>query len=295
MADKRNDVERRLGLNEVSQKYDTFDEMCVAVRDQMCKADKVVLRLNWFIGLQAWIVQSNKVYGERSVAEFAEAIGWSTSAMYEAKRFYESWSREDLQYRLVEHGVPYRRALALSRCQDQEQRYLIEQAAYDLDLDDEKTTALVKMANSGAGVPEDPEEMANLVERLDQPDPEVEPTLGVGMVMEDDGRPPRDSGGAADDDDGATLANATADPDNERGALRGITGAADQLDKAVEEVTDKAAALIGALDSLGALTGKNYEAAERRLIGILRTVQGCMGTLYMVNKELADHNIVKRG
>ena len=54
---------RRLGLNELNQKFDSFDALVDAVKEQMYKADRMVLRVNWFIGLQAWIIQSDSVYG----------------------------------------------------------------------------------------------------------------------------------------------------------------------------------------------------------------------------------------
>lgn len=283
---------RRLGLNEVNQKFDSFDALVDAVKEQMYKADRMVLRVNWFIGLQAWIIQSDSVYGERSVDEFARGIGLSASAVYETKRFYETYSREDLEDRLVPHSVPYRRALALLRCNDEEQRNLIEQACFELSLKDEEVADLVKKANSGGGLPADMEEMKALVGSMKNVDTTIDPSIGTD---DDD----EDTDEASDDmeegDEDKPLKNATVDPNNEKAALRGLGGACDEVSKAISTLKAKSDALVEQIDIIGGLTGKNYENAEKLLIGTTQEITSVMKELYTLNKAISDHNINTRG
>lgn len=287
---------RRFGLSEVNQKFDTFDALVDAVKEQMSKADRMVLRVNWFIGLQAWIIQSESVYGEHSVDEFAKGIGLSTSAVYETKRFYETYSREDLEDRLVAHNVAYRRALALLRCNDGEQRNLIEQASYELSLKDEEVAELVKKANAGKSLPDDMKEMETLVASLGSVDTGIDPALTLGeegIAEDDDGAD--EEGGDSDDPDDKPLKNATADPNNEKATLRGIGGACDEVSRAISGLKTKTEALVEQLDTIGGLTGKNYENAEKLLMGTVQEVTDAMKSLYVLNKAIADHNINIRG
>ena len=282
---------RRLGLNELNQKFDSFDALVDAVKEQMYKADRMVLRVNWFIGLQAWIIQSDSVYGEHSIDEFARGIGLSASSVYETKRFYETYSREDLEERLVPHSVPYRRALALLRCNDEEQRNLIEQACFELSLKDEEVADLVKKANSGGGLPADMEEMKALVSSMKNVDTTIDPPIGT----DDDDDTDEASDDMEEGDEDKPLKNATVDPNNEKAALRGLGGACDEVSKAISALKAKSDALVEQLDIIGGLTGKNYENAEKLLIGTTQEITSVMKELYTLNKAISDHNINTRG
>lgn len=282
---------RRLGTKEVSQTFATFDELIAAIKEQMTKADKMVLRLNWYIGLQAWIVQSNAVYGDHSILEFAEKIGLSSSSVYEAKRFYETYSRDDLENRLVPHEIPYRRALALLRCSDEEQRNIIEQASYELGLADEQISELVKRANKKELLPADMVEMGALVSTLKED------------ALKDDDPNYVDDGDDDDEHEGeggelgtgpSDMQNATADPNNERAGVKALSGSCGRFSKVIGELTEASNDLANRVEVLSSLTGINYAKAERRLIAMLDDIQAGMGVLYSANKNLADHNIVTR-
>lgn len=284
---------RRLGLKELNQKFDSFDALVDAVKEQMYKADRMVLRVNWFIGLQAWIIQSDSVYGEHSIDEFARGIGLSASAVYETKRFYETYSREDLEERLVPHSVPYRRALALLRCNDEEQRNLIEQACFELSLKDEEVADLVKRANSGGGLPMDMTEMKALVGSMKSANTMIDPAIELDDEAE--GSVDEDYDDVDEGDDDKTLKNATVDPNNEKAALRGLGGACDEVSKSISTLKTKSDALVEQLDIISGLTGKNYENAEKLLIGTTQEITSVMKVLYTLNKAISDHNINTRG
>lgn len=267
---------RRLGLEEVNQRFETFEDLVADVRDKIAKAGNVVLKANWFIGLQAWIIQQGAVYGDRSINEFAEGIGMAQSSVYEAKRFYETFSREDLEHRLVANNIPYRKALTLTRCNDGDQRLLIEQASYDLELSDEEMNALVKEANAGKAIPTGAEEVRGLLDVLSDPDRHLP---------------------VVDDTDGPTdkeVSNALADPNDERAYLKNIKATASGISKAVKDLSEKAVVLRNSLVNLGALTEDNYVNAEKRLMDTHIDIRKGMEALYHLQKALTDSNIVNR-
>lgn len=268
---------RRLGLSEVSKIYESFDELVEEAVTQIKKVDNTVLRLNWWIGLQSWIIQETKTYGQANVEQFAGAIGMSPSSVYSAKKFYEAFSREELEDRLLKNNLAYRNALALAGCSDTSQRNVIEQATYDLALSTEEITALVKEANAGVSIPEDAEGLEQLLYDI------TNPNRTMPVLLEE-----------ADEPSDEEVENALADPNDEKFYLKTIRSAASGLTKGINDMQEKASELSEAVMGLDFLTKENYVKAEKRLMDSLIEIRNGMGALYMIQKELTDRNISNR-
>ena len=285
-------LERRYGLNEVSSpQYKTFEEMIEGVKEQMHKAERQILRVNWFLGLQAYIVQSNSVYGQHSMQEFADSLGVSKSTVYDAKTFYEKYSREDLEGRLVTQDIPYRRMLALSRIADDSQRLLLEEASCALVLDDEQLKALIDMANSNQPIPST---VKGVAEYLENQKTEVSPdTLSEGRAGDkdddddDDYDKDDDLGTGAED----AVRKASAPATTEVALAKELMSAGNAVDNTVSKLNEVCESLIEKLDHLSSFDESQMATAEKHLMSTGDSVRNAMKMLYRLSKSLVEHNI----
>lgn len=286
---------RRYGLSEVnSPRFETFDSMIAGLKEQMTKTERQILKVNWFLGLQVYIVQSNSVYGQHSVGELADRLGLSKSTIYDAKLFYERYSREELEMRLLQLDIPYRRLLAIARVDDEGQRLLLEQASSELKLSDEDLKTLIDKANSKDALPATMAGVADMLTSIH--DTKVEPPeeSEIPVVDMPEGGSDADSVDEDDDPEDYTekeLGKATSPTDEEQGLARELNLAADNVSLAISKLNAVSEELIAKLDHLSGLTGAKLGTAEKLLIGTNEEVQGAMRALYKLSKALADHNI----
>lgn len=268
-------VSRKLGTDEprITQ-YQTFDDMVDNLRQELCTTEKLILRVRWFIGCQAYILMESRKYGDHSVEEFAEAIGLSASSIYEARKFYISYTREELDQRLIERQVSYRRALAMARCKDEDQRQIIEDAAYEESLSDEDVESLIKAVNGGMKLPEEPAEVKEVLAVLARK---------------------RDEEDGEDEEDGDDDVPAVGEEDSERKLIRRIRGACSDADNACAQVTATLASVKAMLDDLSALSEAGYPTAEKLFMETALSVRSATLSLYETQKALTAHNIVIRG
>ena len=88
---------RKLGVGEaINQVYSSYEEMIRDVKAKLTVVEGNILKARWLVGWQAFILMDDRKYGDHSVEEFATSLDMSTSSVYECKRFYESFSKEEL-------------------------------------------------------------------------------------------------------------------------------------------------------------------------------------------------------
>lgn len=266
--------------------YSSYEEMIENIKQELNTTEKLILRVRWFIGCQAFILMENRKYGDRSVEEFAADLGLSPSSIYEARRFYVTYTKEELDQRLIERQIPYRRALAMTRCKDAEQRQIIEDAAYAQALTDEQVDDLVRAANSGVKIPEEADKLKEIIDDI--------------TTSRDAERAHKEAGDVDDEDaddalDAETLSNATADINGERAVLRRIREACGDAERACTVVNAAIGKTKQELDSLDLLSEEGYQQAEKALMETAGAVKSTILVLYDMQKALNLHNIVIRG
>lgn len=282
--------------------YASYDEMVDSLRQEINTTEKLILRVRWFVGCQAYIITEGKKYGDHSVEEFAAALGLSPSSIYEARKFYLTYTKEELDQRLIERQVSYRRALAMSRCQDAERRALLEDAAYEYQLSDDEVDALIRIVNGGGTLPSDPACFKEFLENLQAMDRTKE-EMGIAEVEGDSplmpvpaDREPLDEDDAYEDpeDDEDMVNKAVADPNGDRRVLREIRMSCGTAEEALTKVIAALRDAEGHIQHIGGLGPDAYANAEKAYITLGRQGQETLLALYSFNKALTMANIVLR-
>ena len=141
-------VKRQLGEEAIGTKaYASYEEMVADIKKTITIVEGNLLKARWMIGWQAYLIMENRKYGERSIEDFAEKLEMGTSLVYSCKKFYETFSLEDLNDRLIKNGVALRKAFMLMNCEDDEQRRIIEDSLFELHLSETDIKRLIDKVN----------------------------------------------------------------------------------------------------------------------------------------------------
>lgn len=281
-------IVRKLGAEEprVTQ-YTSYEEMVTHIQEELNTTEKLILRVRWFIGCQAFILMENRKYRDHSVEEFAADLGLSPSSIYEARRLYIAYTKEDLDQRLIERQFTYRRALAMTRCKDADQRLLIENAAYEQELTDEEVDNLVKAANSGLHLPSDPNQIRAVVDDIARNKEDIQEKASAYVDDDDDDE--------VEDAERTARKNATADINGERIVLQKLRNACGDADRACTVLSATLTNATTQLDNMSMLSEEGYTQAEKAFMELAVAMKGATLTLYNAQKLLTSHNIVIRG
>lgn len=263
-------------------KYDTYEQMVESIRQEINTTEKLLLRIRWFVGCQAYIIMEGRKYGDHSVEEFAADLNLSPSSIYEARRFYMCYTREELDARLISRQFTYRRALAITRCKDPDMRELIEDASYEQNLSDEEVESLVKAANGGQELPKGTARVKAVAEGLLQGRKDVEAILAEREAD-------------ADEEFVYNSPAAEAVVETDADALREIRFAAGDAERACQVLCAAAPDMAKKLDLLDLLSEESYTRAEKALLDAALAMRDATLALYAAQTAFARHNIVLRG
>lgn len=276
------EVVRKYGVEEPRLiQYTTYEEMVSSIKEELNTAEKLILRVRWFVGCQAYILMEKRRYGDHTVEEFAADLELSPSSIYEARRFYITYTKEELDQRLIDRQFTYRRALAMTRCKDSDQRQIIEDAAYEQQLTDEEIDDLVKAANGGMKLPTKTEEVKKIVEELTKNRDQVK---GV-----------KDDVDAENEEDDCDDGNAVKAVGSEDAVLKKIRNAAGDAERACTVITAAVTKVTDELSDLSLLSEEGYVLAEKALMDVLGAMKSATLVLYNAQKTFTANNIVIRG
>lgn len=288
MSDK---VIRLLGEQEKNLlEYKSYDDMVAGVREELSKTETRIIQVRWYVGCQAYIITEGSRYGDRSVEEFAEAIGLRPSSVYEARKFYLTYSQEELKDRLLSRDFSYRRALLLSRCNEPVNREFLEDVAAEHNLTDDEIGELVKMFNQGVAVPMDPsliKEFLNL-QKTTRAAEEAEVEDGLSDPLEEVARRKDLQDDEDWDDDEEPI---RVDPHNQKGVVRDVKDVCEQVNEACLALTRAVSRADSRVQVMSSLTGNHYSAAEQAFMIAAQSAQEAQMAIYTLNKSLMLANI----
>jgi len=278
------EVVRKYGVEEPRLiQYDSYETMVNSIKEELNTTEKLILRVRWFVGCQAYILMENRKYGDHTVEEFAADLELSPSSIYEARRFYITYTKEELDQRLIDRQFTYRRALAMTRCKDADQRQIIEDAAYEQQLTDEEIDDLVKAANGGMKLPDTPEEVKKVVDELTRNRDQVK---SVKDGVDDEN---------AEEEYDADDSNAVKAVGSEDAVLKKIRNASGDAERACTVITAAVTKLTEELPNLSLLSEEGYVLAEKSLMDVLGAMKSATLVLYNAQKTFTANNIVIRG
>ena len=279
---------RKLGEENISTKaYASYEEMVADIKKTITIVEGNLLKARWMIGWQAYLIMENRKYGDKSIEDFAEKLEMGTSLVYSCKKFYETFSLEELTERLIKNGVALRKAFMLMSCNDDEQRRIIEDSLFQLNLSETDIKRLIDKVNNGEKLPDQIDGVMGLLadtEVEDVPE-EVKEVLDGSSVVEAE---------SDDEDDSKEVAAATADVNNEEKMLRELKGAAHDMEDIMTALENCWTRLNGQLDKLSAFSGENQAECTKQLKAVLRKAGQCSLCVYRLQKTFASYNITLR-
>lgn len=279
-------VKRTLGEENISSKaYASYEEMVADLKKTLTVVEGNLLKARWMIGWQAYLIMDNRKYGDKSIEDFAEKLEMGTSLVYSCKKFYETFSIEDLNDRLIKNGVALRKAFMLMNCTDEDQRRIIEDSIFQLHLNETDIKRLIDKVNSGEKLPEHVDGVMGLLaaaDTVDEVPEEVEQVLSGDAEVE------------KDETDYKEVAAATSDVNGEDKIALGIKGAAHDMEDVMVALENAWKKLNDQLPNLSALTEENYSECIKQLKVVLRKASQCSLCVYKLQKTFGANNITLR-
>lgn len=278
-------VKRTLGEEAIGTKaYASYEEMVADIKKTITIVEGNLLKARWMIGWQAYLIMENRKYGERSIEDFAEKLEMGTSLVYSCKKFYETFSLEDLNDRLIKNGVALRKAFMLMNCEDDEQRRIIEDSLFELHLSETDIKRLIDKVNKGEKLPDKVDGVMGLLASPDMSEDTVPEE--VEAVLD----------GAADSegDSASEVASATSDINGEDKIAKELRGAANDMEDIMTALENCWTRLSAQLPNLSALTDDNYTNCMKQLKVVLRKASQCSLCVYKLQKTFGANNITLR-
>lgn len=267
----------------ITRTYASYDEMVADVKKTMAIVEGNLLKARWLIGWQAYLIMENRKYGEKSIEDFAEKLEMGTSLVYSCKKFYETFSMEDLNERLIKNGIALRKAFMLMNCQDDEQRRIIEDSIFQLNLNETDIKRLIDKANSGEKLPDKVDGVMGILADVPAEDLPEEVSAVIDGSSDDSG------------EDGAQeVAAATSDVNGEDKIAKEIKGAAHDMEDVMVAVENCWTKLNNVLPNLSALTDSNYADCMKQLKAVLKKASQCSLCVYKLQKTFNANNITLR-
>lgn len=279
---------RKLGEeSSIAKTYVSYDEMVADLKKTLTIVEGNLLKARWMIGWQAYLIMENRKYGDKSIEDFAEKLELGTSLVYSCKKFYETFSVEDLNNRLIKNGVPLRKAFMLMNCNDEEQRRIIEDSLFELNLSETDIKRLIDKVNYGEKLPDKVDAVMGVLAAVDPAD--VEPA--VKEVLDGKAKEAEVVEAEVEEDTEKEVSAATSDVNGEDAIARGVKGAAHDMEDIMTALEACWAKLNSQLPNLSALTGKNYEDSVKQLKVVLRKASQCALCVYKLQKTFGSYNI----
>ena len=278
-------VKRTLGEEAIGTKaYASYEEMVADIKKTITIVEGNLLKARWMIGWQAYLIMENRKYGERSIEDFAEKLEMGTSLVYSCKKFYETFSLEDLNDRLIKNGVALRKAFMLMNCEDDEQRRIIEDSLFELHLSETDIKRLIDKVNKGEKLPDKVDGVMGLLASPDMSEDTIPEE--VEAVLD----------GAADSegDSASEVASATSDINGEDKITKELRGAANDMEDIMTALENCWTRLSAQLPNLSALTDDNYTNCMKQLKVVLRKASQCSLCVYKLQKTFGANNITLR-
>lgn len=276
-------VKRQLGEEAIGTKaYASYEEMVADIKKTITIVEGNLLKARWMIGWQAYLIMENRKYGERSIEDFAEKLEMGTSLVYSCKKFYETFSLEDLNDRLIKNGVALRKAFMLMNCEDDEQRRIIEDSLFELHLSETDIKRLIDKVNKGEKLPDKVDGVMGLLASPDMSEETVPEDVEEVLA------------GEADDGDEAEVAAATSDINGEDRIAKELRGAASDMEDIMTALENCWTKLSAQLPNLSALTDDNYTNCMKQLKAVLRKASQCSLCVYKLQKTFGANNITLR-
>jgi hypothetical protein len=157
-------VQREYGKDEGSKDYSTYAEAIDDLIEMKSSLEHQILELNWNIGRQAYIVKEGSSYGGHDVTELANDLDMSTSSVYTAIKFYETYTLEDV-HRMRDANIPFRRAISMMKL-EWDEREQIEGLLADHRINDDTFKKLVQNTEDGVPIPEDAAEQRAYIDNI---------------------------------------------------------------------------------------------------------------------------------
>ena len=157
-------VQREYGKDEGSKDYSTYAEAIDDLIEMKSSLEHQILELNWNIGRQAYIVKEGSSYGGHDVTELANDLDMSTSSVYTAIKFYETYTLEDV-HRMRDANIPFRRAISMMKL-EWDEREQIEGLLADHRINDDTFKKLVQNTEDGIPIPEDAAEQRAYIDNI---------------------------------------------------------------------------------------------------------------------------------
>lgn len=276
-------VKRQLGEEAIGTKaYASYEEMVADIKKTITIVEGNLLKARWMIGWQAYLIMENRKYGERSIEDFAEKLEMGTSLVYSCKKFYETFSLEDLNDRLIKNGVALRKAFMLMNCEDDEQRRIIEDSLFELHLSETDIKRLIDKVNKGEKLPDKVDGVMGLLASPDMSEETVPEDVEEVLA------------GEADEGDEAEVAAATSDINGEDRIAKELRGAASDMEDIMTALENCWTKLSAQLPNLSALTDDNYTNCMKQLKAVLRKASQCSLCVYKLQKTFGANNITLR-
>lgn len=276
-------VKRQLGEEAIGTKaYASYEEMVADIKKTITIVEGNLLKARWMIGWQAYLIMENRKYGERSIEDFAEKLEMGTSLVYSCKKFYETFSLEDLNERLIKNGVALRKAFMLMNCEDDEQRRIIEDSLFELHLSETDIKRLIDKVNKGEKLPDKVDGVMGLLASPDMSEETVPEDVEEVLA------------GEADEGDEAEVAAATSDINGEDRIAKELRGAASDMEDIMTALENCWTKLSAQLPNLSALTDDNYTNCMKQLKAVLRKASQCSLCVYKLQKTFGANNITLR-
>ena len=102
---------------------DDYDELVDKMRRKGIAEMSSAVRLRWLIGAHTKLVLDTAVYGSHKMKELSEDSGWSTQQLYACKNLYETFSRKELEEKVLDKGITFRDLInKIIRIKDKDER-----------------------------------------------------------------------------------------------------------------------------------------------------------------------------
>ena len=261
-------VQREYGKDEGSKDYSTYAEAIDDLIEMKSSLEHQILELNWNIGRQAYIVKEGSSYGGHDVTELANDLDMSTSSVYTAIKFYETYTLDDV-HRMRDANIPFRRAISMMKLQWDE-REQIEGLLADHRINDDTFKKLVQNTEDGIPIPEDAAEQRAYIDNIRE---------GKTFVKEEE--PTEDD----DFEDDEEVINA-ADPVVK--IRTNLNTDVDNLSLAISEFDQKVAGMINFIkgDQWGSLDTETKDTFRPQLGGLSKELSRMLNKTYQLVRLL---------
>jgi hypothetical protein len=141
--------------------YDTYDTMIERLVGRAKQEATAIVEFRWKIGAQVKMALETAAYGTHKMDDLVRDIGWSDKTLYACQTLFETYTREELDTKIIPNGVPFRSLNYITRIHDDEKREEYLDKVIDGEVKAEDIPKLIKAEKeetaSGGGSADDAE------------------------------------------------------------------------------------------------------------------------------------------